>query len=133
MFPLLLCAYPVWETVFSIYRRKVVRGRPAGMPDGIHLHSLIYRRLMRWAIGSKDAAVLTRRNALTAPYLWVLCSLSVVPATIWWDDTTMLQMILGLFVVCYVLLYWRIVRFRTPRWMVLNSRAESQPPAARSE
>jgi len=133
MFPLLLCAYPVLETVFSMYRRKVVRGRPVGMPDGIHLHSLIYRRLMRWAIGSKDAAVLTRRNALTAPYLWVLCSLSVVPATIWWDDTTMLQMILGLFVVCYVLLYWRIVRFRTPRWMVLNSRAESQPPAARSE
>ena len=133
MFPLLLCAYPVWETVFSMYRRKVVRGRPVGMPDGIHLHSLIYRRLMRWALGSKDAAVLTRRNALTAPYLWVLCSLSVVPATIWWDDTVMLQIILGLFVVCYVLLYWRIVRFRTPRWMVLNSRAESAPAVTRPE
>lgn len=133
MFPLLLCAYPVWETVFSMYRRKFVRGRPVGMPDGIHLHSLIYRRLMRWALGSKDAAVLTRRNALTAPYLWVLCSLSVVPATIWWDDTVMLQIILGLFVVCYVLLYWRIVRFRTPRWMVLNSRTESPPSAARPE
>lgn len=133
MFPLLLCAYPVWETVFSMYRRKVVRGRPVGMPDGIHLHSLIYRRLMRWALGSKDAAVLTRRNALTAPYLWVLCSLSVVPATIWWDDTVMLQLILGMFVACYVLLYWRIVRFRTPRWMVLNSRGDSQPPMTRSE
>lgn len=131
MFPLLLCAYPVWETVFSIYRRKVVRGRPAGMPDGIHLHSLIYRRLMRWALGSKDAAVLTRRNALTAPYLWVLCSLSVVPATIWWDDTTVLQVVLGLFVVFYVLLYWRIVRFRTPRWMVLNSRTEVPTPPVR--
>lgn len=133
MFPLLLCAYPVWETVFSMYRRKVVRGRPVGMPDGIHLHSLIYRRLMRWALGSKDAAVLTRRNALTAPYLWVLCSLSVVPATIWWDDTVMLQIILGLFVICYVLLYRSVVRFRTPRWMVLNSRGDSQPPAARPE
>jgi UDP-N-acetylmuramyl pentapeptide phosphotransferase/UDP-N-acetylglucosamine-1-phosphate transferase len=124
MFPLLLCAYPVWETVFSMYRRKVVRGRPVGMPDGIHLHSLIYRRLMRWALGSKDAAVLTRRNALTAPYLWVLCSLSVVPATIWWDDTAALQVALGLYVAFYVLLYWRIVRFRTPRWLVLRSRSE---------
>lgn len=133
MFPLLLCAYPVWETVFSMYRRKVVRGRPVGMPDGIHLHSLIYRRLMRWALGSKDAAVLTRRNALTAPYLWVLCSLSVVPATIWWDDTVMLQIILGLFVASYVLLYWRIVRFRTPRWMVLHSRGDEQPPVTRPE
>jgi UDP-N-acetylmuramyl pentapeptide phosphotransferase/UDP-N-acetylglucosamine-1-phosphate transferase len=133
MFPLLLCAYPVWETVFSIYRRKVVRGRPAGMPDGIHLHSLIYRRLMRWAVGSEDAAVLTRRNALTAPYLWVLCSLSVVPATIWWDDTVALQIILGLFVVSYVLIYWRIVRFRTPRWMVLSARAEDGSPQPRNE
>lgn len=133
MFPLLLCAYPVWETVFSIYRRKVVRGRPAGMPDGIHLHSLIYRRLMRWALGSKDAAVLTRRNALTAPYLWVLCSLSVVPATLWWDDTAMLQIMLGLFVACYVLLYWRIVRFRTPRWMVLSARSQQRPPLSGRE
>lgn len=133
MFPLLLCAYPVWETVFSMYRRKFVRGRPVGMPDGIHLHSLIYRRLMRWAIGSRDAAALTRRNALTAPYLWVLCSLSVVPATVWWDDTPVLQLILGLFVAGYVLLYWSIVRFRTPRWLVVKARAESRPSLGRPE
>lgn len=128
MFPLLLCAYPVWETVFSMYRRKLLRGRPVGMPDGIHLHSLIYRRLMRWAIGSRDAAILTRRNALTAPYLWVLCSLSVIPATIWWDDTQALQMVLAAFVVGYVLLYWRIVKFRTPKWLVLRVPQGMAPP-----
>jgi UDP-N-acetylmuramyl pentapeptide phosphotransferase/UDP-N-acetylglucosamine-1-phosphate transferase len=128
MFPLLLCAYPVWETVFSMYRRKLLRGRPVGMPDGIHLHSLIYRRLMRWAIGSRDAAILTRRNALTAPYLWVLCSLSVIPATIWWDDTQALQLILASFVVGYVLLYWRIVKFRTPKWLVLRMPQVVVPP-----
>ena len=54
MFPLLVCIYPVFETVFSIYRRVMLRGQPAGMPDGIHLHSLIYRRVMRWAIGSRS-------------------------------------------------------------------------------
>ena len=43
MFPLLVCIYPVFETVFSIYRRVVVRGRKASMPDGIHLHSQIGR------------------------------------------------------------------------------------------
>ena len=118
--PLLLCAYPVFETVFSMYRRKVVRGRPMGMPDGIHLHSLIYRRLMRWAVGSKDAAVLTRRNSMTAPYLWVLCSLSVVPAMLWWDSTPILGTSLLLFAAAYVLLYWRIVRFRTPGWMIIR-------------
>lgn len=120
MFPLLLCAYPVWETVFSMYRRKLLRGRPVGMPDGIHLHSLIYRRLMRWAIGSRDAQVLTRRNSMTAPYLWVVCSLSAIPAVVWWDDTRMLAICLAVFAAGYVSMYWRIVKFRTPRWLVLR-------------
>lgn len=120
LFPLLLCAYPVIETVFSMYRRKVVRGRPVGMPDGVHLHSLVYRRLMRWAIGSRDARILTRRNSMTAPYLWVVCSLAAIPAVIWWDDTFMLALLLGLFLVAYVSMYWMIVRFKTPRWMVFR-------------
>jgi UDP-N-acetylmuramyl pentapeptide phosphotransferase/UDP-N-acetylglucosamine-1-phosphate transferase len=120
LFPLLLCAYPVVETVFSMYRRKIIRGRPMGMPDGVHLHSLIYRRLMRWAIGSRDARVLTRRNSLTAPYLWVVCSLSAFPAVIWWDDTYALAIWLGVYAAGYSSVYWRIVRFRTPRWLVFK-------------
>ncbi|MFH7042866.1 glycosyltransferase [Paucibacter sp. JuS9] len=120
LFPLLLCAYPVIETVFSMYRRKVVRGRPVGMPDGVHLHSLVYRRLMRWAIGSQDARELTRRNSLTAPYLWVVCSASSIPAVIWWDDDAALGIALGVFALGYITMYWRIVRFRTPRWLVLR-------------
>lgn len=120
LFPLLLCAYPVVETVFSMYRRKIIRGRPMGMPDGVHLHSLIYRRLMRWAIGSRDARVLTRRNSLTAPYLWVVCSLSAFPAVIWWDDTRALAIWLVVYAVGYSTVYWRIVRFRTPRWLVFK-------------
>ena len=28
MFPLLLCAYPIFETIFTMYRRKFVRGVP---------------------------------------------------------------------------------------------------------
>src|SRR5947199_9296283 len=100
-----MCIYPIFETVFSMYRRRFVRGRPVGMPDGIHLHSLIYRRLMRWAVGSKDAVVLTKRNSMTAPYLWALCALSVVPSLLWWDNTPMLSLFLLLSVVSYVLLY----------------------------
>lgn len=120
IFPLLLAAYPIFETLFSMYRRKFVRGRAVGMPDGIHLHTLIYKRLMRWAIGSKDAAVLTKRNSMTAPYLWVLCSLSVVPSVLWWNDSAILGLWIGTFVVSYVLLYKRIVRFKTPRMLIVK-------------
>jgi UDP-N-acetylmuramyl pentapeptide phosphotransferase/UDP-N-acetylglucosamine-1-phosphate transferase len=123
MFPLLLCIYPVFETLFSIYRRRWLRGRPMGMPDGAHLHSLIYRRFLRWAAGPRTARELTRRNSLTSPYLWVLCSLSVVPATLFYDSTPIQAACIVLFGVTYVGLYWRIVRFRAPRWLVAWRRA----------
>ncbi|GMV44680.1 MAG: glycosyl transferase [Pseudomonadota bacterium] len=117
LFPLLLCFYPVFETLFSIYRRKVLRALPSSVPDGIHLHSLIYRRVIRWAVGDRSAKALTRRNSMTSPFLWMLCMLSVVPAVLAWHSSALLALALLLFALVYVGLYWRIVRFRSPRWM----------------
>ena len=122
MFPLLLCIYPVFETLFSIYRKKYLRGMSPGMPDGVHLHMLVYKRLMRWAVGNTSARDLTRRNSMTSPYLWMLCSLSVVPAVLWFDSTAIQAACILLFGAIYVLLYWRIVRFKAPRWMVVRRR-----------
>jgi UDP-N-acetylmuramyl pentapeptide phosphotransferase/UDP-N-acetylglucosamine-1-phosphate transferase len=117
LFPLLVCIYPVFETLFSIYRRRFIRAVPPSMPDGIHLHSLIYRRVMRWAVGDRSAKALTRRNSMTSPFLWMLCMLSVIPAVVFWNSTPAVVGFLGLFVVTYIVLYWRIVRFKSPRWM----------------
>lgn len=121
LFPLMVCIYPVFETVFSIYRRRFLRDASPGEPDGIHLHSLIYRRLMRWAVGARDARALTRRNSMTAPYLWMLCLTSLVPALLFWRSTVMLAACMLVFAVLYVGLYWRIVRFRTPKWLVFRA------------
>jgi len=118
MFPLLVCIYPVFETLFSIYRRVMLRGQPAGMPDGIHLHSLIYRRIMRWAVGKQSKRSAARRNSMTSPYLWMLCMTAVVPAMLFWDSTALLGSFIVLFVLVYTALYWRIVRFNAPRWMI---------------
>jgi UDP-N-acetylmuramyl pentapeptide phosphotransferase/UDP-N-acetylglucosamine-1-phosphate transferase len=118
VFPLLLCAYPIFETVFTMYRRKVVRGRPMGLPDATHLHSLIYRRVMRWAVGRRDGAALLKRNSMTSPYLWVLCSLTAIPAVLWWDDSTVLQWCVLGFCTGYVLVYRAIVLFRTPKLLL---------------
>lgn len=120
LFPLLLCFYPVFETLFSIYRRKWLRGVPMGMPDGAHLHSLIYRRFIRWVAGERTARDLTRRNSMTAPYLWILCSMSVVPAVLWYDNTAIMAVAIALFGVGYAGLYWRIVRFKAPRWLTFR-------------
>lgn len=119
-FPLLLVIYPVFETLFSIYRRKFLQGRPVGAPDALHLHQMVYRRLVRWMIGSKEARHMTRRNSMTSPYLWTLSSLSVVPAMLFWNNSLVLIGCAALFVLIYLCLYRMIVRFRSPRWMVLH-------------
>lgn len=114
---LLICIYPVFETLFSIYRRRFLRAVPPGLPDGIHLHSLIYRRLVRWAAGARDSRGMTARNSAVSPYLWTLCLTSLAPAVLFWDDPAMLALCIILFSLVYVTLYWRIVRFRTPGFL----------------
>ena len=117
LFPLLVCIYPAFETLFSIYRRRFLRAAPPSMPDGIHLHSLIYRRLLRWAVGDRSAKALIRRNSMTSPFLWALCMVSVVPAVLFWDSSAVMAFSLAIFALGYVALYWSIVRFRSPRWL----------------
>jgi len=130
LFGVMVCIYPVFETLFSIYRRRVLRDASPGQPDGIHLHSLIYRRLMRWAIGARDARAMTRRNSMTAPYLWTLCVFALMPALLFWDSTPLIAGCMLLFSVGYVSLYWRIVRFKTPKWLVLRGSLRDVDEAA---
>ena len=121
MFVLLLCAYPIFEVIFTMYRRKVVRGVATAAPDGIHLHTLIHRRLIRLPPGESSLERRqTARNSMTSPYLWVLCLLSVIPAVLWWYSTPILTLFLALFVASYIFLYWSIVRFRAPKWMIFR-------------
>jgi UDP-N-acetylmuramyl pentapeptide phosphotransferase/UDP-N-acetylglucosamine-1-phosphate transferase len=113
----LLLIYPVWETIFSIYRRRIIRKANPGLPDGVHLHQLVLRRISRWAIGPQEARALSHSNSMSAPYLWVLSALSVFPASILWRRTELLAPLVVVFCVSYVWLYSRLVRFRTPRWL----------------
>lgn len=119
-FPLLLCLYPIFETVFTVYRRVVLMRVSPGLPDASHLHQIIYKRVVRWAIGSTEVETLTQRNAITAPYLWLLSSVAVVPALIFWNNHIALKICAGLFAITYVWLYWSIVRFKTPKWLIIQ-------------
>ncbi|MFM0335518.1 MraY family glycosyltransferase [Paraburkholderia fungorum] len=121
-YPVLLFMYPIFETCFSIYRKKFIRGISPGIPDGVHLHMLVYKRLMRKAVGARTARELTRSNSLTSPYLWLLCLIAVIPATLFWRHTLHLFCFVVLFAGTYVWLYMSIVRFKVPRWMVFRRR-----------
>lgn len=119
-FPFTLVVYPVWETFFTMYRRRVVRGHAAGLPDALHLHQMVFSRLVRWMVGRREARHLLRRNSMTTPYLWGMGLLTVVPAVLAWDMPAVLQVCCAVFVLFYVWLYGRLVHFRAPRWLVLH-------------
>jgi len=121
-FPFTLVVYPVWETLFTMYRRKIIRGQSAGLPDALHLHQMIFSRLVRWMVGRREARYLLQRNSMTAPYLWGMGLLTVIPAVLAWHTPLILQSCCLLFVLFYLWLYRRIVRFHSPRWLVFNKK-----------
>ncbi len=115
-FPMLLLIYPVWETVFSIYR-KLARGVSPGVADALHFHQLIYRRIVRGVFHDDASRRMLMRNNRTSPYLWGFTLLTVLPAVLFWNNTPVLMACCLLFVVSYVLAYLMLVRFKVPRWL----------------
>lgn len=115
-FPLLLLIYPVWETLFSIYR-KLARGDSPGLADALHFHQLIYRRIVREVFHDDEARRMLMRNNRTSPYLWGFTLLTVIPAVLLWDNTHGLMLFCALFVVTYIPAYLMLVRFKVPKWL----------------
>jgi UDP-GlcNAc:undecaprenyl-phosphate/decaprenyl-phosphate GlcNAc-1-phosphate transferase len=115
-FPLLLLIYPVWETLFSIYR-KLMRGTSPSVADALHFHQLIYRRIVHGVFHDDESRRVLMRNNRTSPYLWAFTMLTVVPALLFWRNTPVLMGFCGLFVLSYVAAYMTIIRFKVPRWL----------------
>lgn len=115
-FPVLLLIYPIWETIFSIWR-KLTQGRSPGMADGLHFHHLIFRRVVRQVFHDDEARRMLVRNNRTSPYLWAFTVLSATPATLFYKNTPVLIGFILLFVITYLWAYWSIIRFRMQRWV----------------
>src|SRR6266436_4816288 len=65
-FPMLLLIYPVFETLFSMYRRKFVQRQSPGQPDRMHMHQVIYLRLTQTRTDASDPASTIRLNSAVA-------------------------------------------------------------------
>ena len=103
---LLVCAHPVTEVLFSVYRRRVRQEHP-GMPDRLHFHSLVKRRYVaRWFSNYS----LTTCNSITGLLVGCLTLGAVVLAnltvtSVAWSVLAFVVTVLG-----YVALYARMVR-----------------------
>jgi UDP-GlcNAc:undecaprenyl-phosphate/decaprenyl-phosphate GlcNAc-1-phosphate transferase len=111
-FPLLLLAYPVFETLFSIYRRKLVRKSTPGHPDALHLHHLIFKRLVRGHINGGCHHQITRNNSRVAPYIWTTALLGSIFAVLFWQTTSILMMAAFSGCALYVFIYRQLTTLR---------------------
>ena len=111
-FILLLFIYPLYETAFSVYRKKIVRNTSPSQPDGYHLHMMIYKRLVRRKFFKNNK---TMQNSMTSPFLWALSLVGIIPAVIWYDNQTMLIIWAFIFMIIYTIIYRRIVHFKFKR------------------
>lgn len=125
-FPLLLLAYPIWETLFSMYRRKT-RGYSTAHADGLHLHQLVYRRLVRWHSFGGRTSDKVMRNSVASLLMWALPLACFFAAVTSWHNTLLLQAMAIGFVLAYCGLYRVFVRFRVPKWAVMRARERSAP------
>lgn len=115
---LLVLIYPVWETLFSMFRRGRHQLSSISQPDALHLHQLIMRRMVRRYGVRPSGSAKVWRNARTSPYLWLLAGLSAIPAVVFWDSTLMALLFCAMFMVTYGLSYRAVVTFRVPRVLV---------------
>jgi UDP-N-acetylmuramyl pentapeptide phosphotransferase/UDP-N-acetylglucosamine-1-phosphate transferase len=123
-FPLMLLAYPVWETLFSMYRRRM-RGHSTGHADALHLHTLIYRRVVRWRGFDASVEDGATRNSLASLCLWGIPVSCLLVALVFWDNTTVLQGAALGFAALYTVAYWKLVHFGVPGWLVMRSSRSS--------
>lgn len=121
MFAAVLLVYPVWETLFSMYRKKFLRGQSPMQPDGIHLHMLLYKRLVRTNQGRPSGHTKVMMNSATTLYSLSMSVGTAVLAMALWTSSLALLGVFMAFIVGYVWLYFSLVRFRAHRQLSMRA------------
>jgi UDP-N-acetylmuramyl pentapeptide phosphotransferase/UDP-N-acetylglucosamine-1-phosphate transferase len=108
---IMLAGYPIVDTLFSMYRRGVLRRRKLMEADALHLHSLIFRRVAMPIERRRKRPSLRRANARVAPRLWLHGGLCFALAVLFHDNTPALWGCLAAYAVFYLSRYRALVRF----------------------
>jgi len=111
-FALLVLAYPIWETLYSMYRRKVIHRKNTGEPDAHHMHQLIYRRIKEKSGNQFNAKQARFLNSRVAPFIWITSAGFTAAAVIVRHNTSLLIILAMISLGCYVYAY---------RWLISNT------------
>ncbi|MDP2240424.1 MAG: glycosyltransferase [Burkholderiales bacterium] len=111
-FPLVLLIYPVFETFFSIYRRKFMQGLSAMQPDNKHLHQLIHDNVVPRGVRSGARLNKLDANNRVAKYIWLHAIVTAVLGCLFWQSTPVLIGIAIAYCVFYFVSYRQIVQWK---------------------
>jgi len=76
---LVICLFPVWETVFSMWRRKFIEKTRTDQPDQGHMHHVVMHQLVKSKILSQTAPT-WQVHGLSSLIIWLLvflCQLGI--------------------------------------------------------
>jgi UDP-N-acetylmuramyl pentapeptide phosphotransferase/UDP-N-acetylglucosamine-1-phosphate transferase len=104
-----VCAYPVIEVMYSIYRRKFIRKSSPGAADGLHLHTLVYRRVICQLVPRNDDRPWIR-NALVACFVTTAIAITTFTAVRFGDTFRVALLVVTGEVLLYMAVYARLVR-----------------------
>jgi UDP-N-acetylmuramyl pentapeptide phosphotransferase/UDP-N-acetylglucosamine-1-phosphate transferase len=114
---LAVCSYPVIEAMYSIYRKKIVRKSSPTLPDRLHMHMLVYRRLV-WQHVPRSATQPWLRNACVACVLAVWIGLSTMAAVLLGEAPSAAVAVVFVQVIAYIVFYTRLVRGGWGGWRI---------------
>ena len=117
MAPVVAGLLPLIETLFSMYRRNIVRNHPVNQPDALHLHTLVYRRILFNPALKYSANELNAVNAKVALFFWLPAAIFAVLACIFAESTEAQLLLMLMYLSMYNWLYMRLVRFNAPAFM----------------
>jgi UDP-N-acetylmuramyl pentapeptide phosphotransferase/UDP-N-acetylglucosamine-1-phosphate transferase len=121
-----ICAYPVIEVLFSIYRRRIIQQVSPGAPDRLHLHTLVYRRVVRKLIKVEPPQAWLR-NATTAGVIVPWIAMMALGSVLVGESMLAAMALVAFQVVFYIAVYGRLVRGRWVRTAALEPVAKVEP------
>ena len=109
---ILICAYPVVETLASMRRKARRTGHSVGQPDRVHFHMLAHRRYARRMVRNGRNGHL--RNPATSVVTWLLPLVTAIAAAIAYDSVIACAALFFATVWLYGLLY-RVMSLNSPQ------------------
>lgn len=90
-FGLAVMIYPIWEVIFSIFRR-LASNFSAIRPDSKHLHMFVFRKF--------------KSNSLTSVFMWFLNLPFIILSVVFMNNAYILIALSMIFIILYTLMYY---------------------------